>query len=150
MEHNFVKAIGLKNNLQLKIYDNSKKMAGDRWLVSLLAQIKIPVDVTVKLLPDSDSDKQEITKLLGSEALFEQKRERFFINEKNKDSVLNELCDNFVESTINYLSHPDFPKKYVMMKFKEKRKKDLLEAAASQYRSDQNNIIKNPLNSATD
>ncbi|MDQ1330365.1 MAG: hypothetical protein QG578_628, partial [Thermodesulfobacteriota bacterium] len=39
-----------------------------------------------------------------------------------------------VKSTINYLSHSDFPKKYVIMKFKEKRKKDLLEAAAGRYR----------------
>jgi len=136
MEHNFVKAMKLKNNLQLKIYDNSKKMAGDRWLVSLIARIKVPVDATFKLLSDSDPGKEEITKYLDSEVLFEQKRERFFIDEKNKESVFNELCDNFVKSTISYLSLPDFPKKFVIMKLKEKKKKILLEAAASQYRSE--------------
>lgn len=136
MEHNFVKAMELKNNLKLKIYDNSKKMAGDRWLVSLIARIKVPVDATSKLLSDSDIGNEEITELLGSEVLFEQKRERFFIDEKNKESVFNELCDNFVGSTISYLSLPDFPKKFVIMKFKEKKKKDLLEATANQYRSE--------------
>jgi hypothetical protein len=136
MEHNFVKAIKLKNNLQLKIYDNSKKMAGDRWLVSLIARIKIPADSAFKLLSDSDPGKEEITKYLGSEVLFEQKRERFFIDEKNKESAFNELCDSFVKSTISYLSLPDFPKKFVMMKLKEKKKKAFLEAAAGQYRSE--------------
>ncbi len=138
MEHNFVKAMELKNSLKLKIYDNSKKMAGDRWLVSLIARIKIPVDATFKLLSDSDSGKEEFTRLLGSEVLFEQKRERFFIDEKNKESVFNELCDNFVKSTISYLSLPGFPEKFVIMKLKEEKKKVFLEAAASQYRSEQN------------
>ncbi|MBU1180973.1 MAG: hypothetical protein KKF00_02170, partial [Proteobacteria bacterium] len=72
MEHNFVRAMELKNNLKLKIYDNSKKMAGDRWLVSLIARIKVPVDATSKLLSDSDIGNEEITELLGSEVLFEQ------------------------------------------------------------------------------
>jgi len=136
MEYNFVKAMKLKNNLELKIYDNSKKMAGDRWLVSLIARIKVPVDATFKLLSDPDIGNEEITELLGSEVLFEKKRERFFIDEKNKESVFNELCDNFVGSTINYLSLPDFPKKFVITKLKEKKKKASLEKAANQYRSE--------------
>ena len=45
-------------------------------------------------------------------------------------------CDHFVKSTINYLSHPDFPKKYVIIKFREKKKKALLEAAINQHRSE--------------
>jgi hypothetical protein len=142
MESNFVKTVGLENNLQLKIYDNSRKIAGDRWLVKMIAQVDIPVSSVLETLHDLHNDpngnRDEILKLLGSTVIFEQKRERFFIDESKKETVFNELCDYFVKSTINYLSHSDFPKKYVIMKFKEKRKKDLLEAAASQYRADQN------------
>ena len=134
MEYNFVKAMELGNNLKLKIYDNSKKMAGDRWLISLIARINIPVDATFKLLSDSESCKEEIDRLLGSEVIFEQKRERFFIDEKNKEFVFNELCESFVNNTISYLSHPDFPKKFVIMKLKEKKKKATLEKAANEYR----------------
>jgi len=133
MENKLVKTIGLKNNLWLKIYDHSKKMAGDRWLVSMIAQVDIPVSSVTESLHnlqhDPDSDKDEILKLLGSTVTFEQKRERFFIDESKKESVFNEVCDHFVKSTINYLSHPDFPKKFVIMKLKEKKKKDLLKAA---------------------
>ncbi len=140
MENKLVKTIGLKNNLKLKIYDRSKKMAGDRWLVSMIAQVDIPVSsvpVTLHdLQHDPDSDKDEILKLLGSVVTFEQKRERFFIDESKKEPVFNELYDHFVKSTINYLSHPDFPKKYVIIKYREKKKKALLEAAINQYRSE--------------
>jgi len=136
MEYNFVKAIELGNNLKLKIYDSSKKMAGDRWLVSLTARIKISVDPNSKLFSGSEYSKEEIDRLLGSEVLFEQKRERFFIDEKNKESVFNELCDSFVKNTVSYLSLPDFPKKFVLMKLKENKKKAFLEATANQYRSE--------------
>lgn len=154
MEHNFVKTMGLENNLQLKIYDNSRKIAGDRWLVKMIAQVDIPVYPVLETLHDlhndPDSNKDEILKLIGSTVTFEQKRERFFIDESKKETVFNQLCDHFVKSTVNYLSHPDFPKKYVIMKFKEKRKKDLLESAASQYRTDQNYKITNAPDPATD
>ncbi|MDP2863508.1 MAG: hypothetical protein Q8N95_12010 [Desulfobacterales bacterium] len=140
MENKLVKTIGLKNNLELKIYDRSKKMAGDRWLVKMIAQVDIPVSSVPETLRDlqhdTDSDKDEILKLLGSTVTFEQKRERFFIDESKKESVFHELYDHFVKSTINYLSHPDFPKKYVTMKFREKMKKALLEAAIDKYRSE--------------
>lgn len=140
MENKLVKTIGLKNNLKLKIYDRSKKMAGDRWLVKMIAQVDIPVSSVPETLHDlqhyPDSDKDEILKLLGSVVIFEQKRERFFIDESKKESVFNEVCDHFVKSTINYLSHPDFPKKYVIIKFREKKKKALLEAAIDKYRSE--------------
>lgn len=140
MENKLVKTIGLKNNLKLKIYDRSKKMAGDRWLVKMIAQVDIPVSSVPETLHDlqhyPDSDKDEILKLLGSVVIFEQKRERFFIDESKKESVFNEVCDHFVKSTINYLSHPDFPKKYVIIKFREKKKKALLEATIDKYRSE--------------
>lgn len=140
IENKLVKTIGLKNNLKLKIYDRSKKMAGDRWLVKMIAQVDIPVSSVTETLHDlqhdPDSDKDEILKLLGSAVTFEQKRERFFIDESKKESVFNEVCDHFVKSTINYLSHPDFPKKYVIIKFREKKGKALLEAAIAQCRTE--------------
>jgi len=140
MENKLVQTIGLKNNLKLKIYDRSKKMAGDRWLVSMIAQVDIPVSSIPETLHDlqndPDNNKDEIMKLLGNTVTFEQKRERFFIDESKKESVFNEVCDHFVKSTINYLSHPDFPKKYVIIKYREKKKKALLEAAINQHRSE--------------
>jgi len=142
MENKLVKTIGLKNNLKLKIYDRSKKMAGDRWLVSMIAQVDIPISSAPETLRDlqhdPDSNKVEILELLGSTVTFEQKRERFFIDESKKESVFNEVCNHFVKSTINYLSHPDFQKKYIIIKFREKKKKALLEAAIDKYRADQN------------
>ena len=50
MERNFtmyeklIETIALKNGLALEIYDQSRKIAGDRWLVKIAAKIDIPID----------------------------------------------------------------------------------------------------------
>ena len=125
MEEKLIKTIDLENGLELKLYDASRKLAGDRWLVSLIARIEIP---TNKLLLKEDGSPllniDEVRKALGEKLLFEQKREKIFIDEKEKDEVMKEIQDFFLSSSLSYFSHPDFPKKYVLKKFNEKIKKD--------------------------
>ena len=36
------------------------------------------------------------------------------LDEREKDDLLNDLMDSFIKRTLNYLSHPDFPGKYVL------------------------------------
>ena len=56
--------------------------------------------------------------------LFEQKRERVYIDEKEKDEVLKEIQDSFLSTSLSYLSRSDLPKNYILKKFNEKIKKD--------------------------
>ena len=125
MEEKLIKTIDLENGLELKLYDASRKLAGDRWLVSLIARIEIP---TNKLLLKEDGSPllniDEVRKALGEKLLFEQKREKIFIDEKEKDEVLKEIQDFFLSCSLSYFSHSDFPKKYVLKKFNEKIKRD--------------------------
>jgi len=39
-----IKTIVLGNGLILEIYDQSREIAGDRWLVKMAAKINIPID----------------------------------------------------------------------------------------------------------
>jgi hypothetical protein len=136
MESNPVKAVELKNSLKLEIHDISKKMPGDRWLVSLLARIRIPVNPESGLFKGSEYSKEEIEHLLGKEVVFEQKRERFFIDGKHRDSVFEELCDSFLNSSLRYISLPDFPEKFVIKQFKDRVKRAFIAKAAGQFRSE--------------
>jgi len=45
------------------------------------------------------------------------------IDEREKDDLLNDLMDSFIKRTLNYLSHPDFPGKYVLKEFQAYRKR---------------------------
>ena len=124
MEEKLIKIITLQNGLELKLLDASRKLAGDRWLVSLIARIEIPTnDSLLKEDVSPSLNIDEIRKVLGEKLLFEQKREKIFIDEREKDKVMKEIQDSFLSSLLLYLSYSDFPQKYVLKKFNEKIKK---------------------------
>ncbi len=117
MKEKLIKTMDLKNGMQLKFYDNSRKLAGDRWLISLIVRMEIPVtEISIENV-------NEIKDMLGEKVLFEQKRERIFVGESEKEAVFEELYDFFIDSLLGYLSNKAFPKRYVLKKYREKVKK---------------------------
>ena len=124
MKEKLIKTLELKNGLRLKIYDASRTMAGDRWLISLIARMEIPV---TKVLEKNDShpkeNANEIKDVLGESVIFEQKRDRIFVDIKEKDSVFKEMHDLFLGSSKDYLSRETFPKQFILKTYKEKMKK---------------------------
>ena len=119
MEETLIKAMDLDNGLKLEIYDISRKLAGDRWYVGMVARIDIPLNdlrSTDQLFSDYSVD--EIRDGLGETVRFQEKRERHYIDEREKDAMFQNMTDSFVKTTLNYLSHPDFPGKYILKEFK--------------------------------
>jgi hypothetical protein len=115
-----IKTVELRNGLRLELLDTSRKITGNRWQVVLTISINIPV----RMLSKDDSGQaelhvEEIVSSLGESVIFEQKKERNFIDENQKDDVLNEMVDSFVNSSIDYVSNPDFPKRYIMRQHRE-------------------------------
>jgi len=124
MSEVLIKTIDLENGLELKLYDSSRKLVTDRWFVSLIARIEIPTnDLLLKEDGSPSINVDEVRKVLGEKLLFERKRERIFIDEKEKDEIMKEIQDSFLSSSLSYLSHSDFPQKYILKKFNEKIKK---------------------------
>jgi len=102
-------------------------VAGDRWQVSLIARTEITV--TGLLTNDderSSADIDEIEKALGERVTFEQKRERNFIDEARKDEMFEELCASLSDSSLSYVSHPDFPKRFVIKEYKAHKNRQIL------------------------
>ena len=124
MEQKFIKTIELSNGLKLEFYDISRKLAGDRWYVGLIARIDIPlIDSLLTNQHLSQYSVEEIRNTLGGSVRFQQKRERHYIDEREKDDLLNDLMDSFIKRTFNYLSLPDFPSKSVLKEFQAYRKR---------------------------
>ena len=125
MKLQLIKTIDLKNSMQLNIFDGSRKLAGDRWLVTMVARIEIPVSEV--LMQDEHESKESvdaIIKVLGEKVLFEQKRERIFVDETEKETIFEEVYDMFLNSTLTYLSNKKFPQRYVLKKYREESEKD--------------------------
>jgi len=111
----------LTNGMQLNFYDASRQLAGDRWLISLIIRMEIPVaEVSVNDTGKSIEALNEIKEVLGEKVLFEQKRERIFVAESEKQAVFEELYNFFIDSVLGYLSNKAFPKRYVLKKYREK------------------------------
>lgn len=126
MEQTLIKSIELSNGLKLDFYDISRKLAGDRWYVGLIVRIDISlIDSLLTNQHLSHYSVEEIRNTLGESVRFQQKRERHYIDEREKDDLLNDLMDSFIKRTLSYLSHPDFPGKYVLKEFQTYRKRKI-------------------------
>ena len=119
MAETLVDSIALKNQLTLKLFDASRQIAQDRWLVVLLAKIEVPVDPSYAAIDEIDW--KDLTAVLGSNVVFEQKRERNFVANEAKDAVFLSLRDNFKETLMNYFAHPDFAKRLILSRYRERR-----------------------------
>lgn len=129
MEHPLIKQDILENGVTLRLYDASRKIAGDRWLVALVASAIVPVkDALASEQAVSPEEAIKIRQALGEEIVFEQKRERYFIDEQQKETVFNQMLENLRSITSDYLAHPLFPSRFVKKSFREylakKRLKD--------------------------
>lgn len=128
MKEELVKTLELKNGLQLNVYDASRKLVGDRWLVSLIVRMDVPVTEALKKSSREPMKRiKEIKDMLGDSVLYEQKRERIFVDSSEKEIVFKELSDMFLNSALNYLSKDIFPKQYILKKYEEKIKKRSLD-----------------------
>ncbi|MBU3947394.1 MAG: hypothetical protein KJ826_04140 [Proteobacteria bacterium] len=123
MDTSLLRKIDLKSGLELKIYDVSRKLAGDRWYVGFIVRVEIPIIFLADCADLSELDIEKMKDVLGETVLFEQKRDRHYIDENKKDAMLNGLIDDFLASTLPYFSEKDFAKKYALKAYKIKLEK---------------------------
>lgn len=130
MEEQPIKEIPLENDLRLQIYNASRRLAGDRWLVKLIARIHIPVDAALNNSEAGLPARSAVKELIGDRLVFEQDKTRHFIDEREKDDVFQALLDNFLKYSLTYLSHPEFAKRCILKEFQEKEKQKAWQSGA--------------------
>lgn len=115
-----VETLTLPNNLELRIYDRSKKLAGDRWYVEVM--MEIPVALTPQILEKLTPDRslaEQFAQEKGNPFPYVHSKARHFIDEKEKDRIFQELKDDFLKTNWNYLSSPRFAFLAVAKAFQE-------------------------------
>lgn len=113
MEERLIETKILANGLELSIYDASRKIAGDRWYVALVARVVVPVQGTDVLSVD------DAQRALGDTVVFEQRRERNFIGNNEKQAVFDNLYQTFTSGTGIYVARHDFPARFIKKRFAE-------------------------------
>lgn len=118
MTKKFLERKELSNGLVLEFWDESRKLAGDRWYVGIRAVVPVPVD---QYPPENIS--LEVIQLIRSEVgdhiYFQHKTEKNFVAESEVNSLREHLKELFIENSLSYLSHPDFPKRFLALKLAE-------------------------------
>jgi len=118
MEGQTIEKIKLDNGLTLELYDRSRPVAGDRWLVSFVACVEVGLKreyFTGPLTPHIPFE--DIRKAVGDKAHYHHEKTRNFIAETEKDEVFRGLKERFLDANLVYLSSPDFPRKLILRQY---------------------------------
>lgn len=127
MERIPYRKLDLAHGHRLEIFDDSRKIAEDAWVVIMTAIMQIPVETSLfSSVSLSDGEFDDILKILGSPIEYRYRLERNMIMAHDKDAVLENLVNTFLENTGRYVANPKFPEKLALKEYKdrvEKRKR---------------------------
>jgi hypothetical protein len=112
----------LENGMTVSIIDNSKPIAGDRFVVRIKCQAKIPVTASLreKSLQKLKESKPEIINSMEKQLCFELLKERNFIGETELIQVKEEAIDQIKTNILDYINNPGFPEKLFLKEYGKK------------------------------
>ncbi len=102
----YLESYDLPNGLTAEVYDYSRKIAGDRWLVGLT--IRIDIEVTQSDFDQFENGRELFEKFQeehGNCVTFEIKKERNFIDQREKDEIFAGLLNSIKENSLKYMGH---------------------------------------------
>jgi hypothetical protein len=108
---NLVDEKELGNGAVLAIFDESKEITGDRLMVKLRFVISLPWSGWMdELLNNEEGESEAIRQELG-ELTFEITKERIFVDQDEKEAVIQILTDEVNSNILSYLSQQSFVEK---------------------------------------
>ena len=117
MEPQQIESMVLDNGLTLEIWDASRKVAADRWLVKLVACMEVEVSCRWfddALRPPADIDQMRAR--LGDTQRFEYQTERNFVDQREKQEVFDNMLRSFTAKKA-YYNHPDFAARFLTKEY---------------------------------
>jgi len=124
MEKKLIEKIRLSNSLYLELWDGSRILAGDRWLVSVEARIEVPINGKyLSNIQDADKIISVLKRQYGDKVTYSYTQEKHFVDEKERDNVFKEFITNIKRNIIHYLSHPNFATKILTARYRDLKRK---------------------------
>lgn len=99
----------LANDMEVIFCDLSRKIAGDRWLVSLKCEASIPIPEEFWQGTADREMQPEIRQALGERLSFSVIKNRYFIDESEKEKVMADSISQIRTNMMAYLENPRFP-----------------------------------------
>ena len=112
----------LANGVVVRFYDESRRVAGDRWQVKVRYDAVVSVSETLWSLVSEEPELiEEIWAALGGEIVLTNINERNFISAEEKEVLVAEIVGRARKNIFGYLADPGFPERYFKRSFKEAR-----------------------------
>jgi len=111
----------LANGMTVKVYDQSKKIAGDRWLVKIFCEATIPVaeDFFSRLAEADTALLSAVREKMAGFMSFGVAKEKNFIDAAEKDSALRAMVEQVSANMLAYLANQKFPEKLFVRRYEE-------------------------------
>lgn len=115
----------LDDGLEIFFYDQTRPVAGDRCMVQLLIDLPIPLsDSILQELAGSGAQLEAFLERHGSTVHYQVTKTRHFVPQAEAESILKELRQEFLSAGLDYLRHPDFPRRYLLKVYREWTEKE--------------------------
>jgi hypothetical protein len=119
----------LDNRTVLALYDRSRQIAGDRWVIRIHGEARFPMDPN--FFSHIDEEDPELLSMvkerLGNELVFTLSRERNFVSEEEKEQLISELVGKVRANLTGYLGLPEFPEKLFRKQYEEQKRKAIID-----------------------
>jgi len=110
--------------LTLELHDQSRPLAGDRWLVSLQARIEVPLrQEFFASHQNGEHAYEEMASLYGSHLVFVQEKVRHFVDARDVEKVLAGLVQRVKGNMLAYLGNAKFPSRYLLKEYADLQKR---------------------------
>ena len=112
----------LANGVVVRFYDESRRVAGDRWQVKVRYDAVVSVSETFWSPVSGESELiEEIRAALGGKIVLTNVNERNFISAEEKEVLVAEIVSRARKNIFGYLVDPGFPERYFKRCFIEAR-----------------------------
>ncbi len=112
----------LANGVEVRFYDESRRVAGDRWQVTVRYDAVVSVSETFWSLVSGELELiEEIRAALGEKIVLTNVNERNFISAEEKEALVVEIVSRARTNIFGYLADPGFPERFFQRRFKEAR-----------------------------
>ena len=126
----------LSNGVVISVFDQSRKIAGDRWYVRYLCEAAIPRSLFEDFLDNKQEGDEGLTKYIQSrleEAVLHRFiKEKHFVAVTELDAIKDEFISQIMRTALSYLSKPVYPEKFVEKTYEKLKKKWMLEKQNTQ------------------
>lgn len=114
--------VQLANGVVVRFFDESRRVAGDRWQVTVRYDAVVSVPETFWSLVSGEAELfEEIRAALGEEIVLTSVNERNFVAAEEKEALVGEIVMRARNNIFGYLADPGFPERYFKRCFNEAR-----------------------------